>query len=77
MEADADDLLVPTDLPVHGEVVYAAGHLDLTVEAWDRAHADCMQAGDREERRWRVGVRRIAQSDTTRAFIAPTLKACG
>ena len=46
MEADADDLLVPTDLPVLGEVAYAAGHLDVTVEAWERAHAACMQAGD-------------------------------
>jgi tetratricopeptide (TPR) repeat protein len=46
MEADGDDLLVPTDLPVLGEVAYAAGHLDVTVEAWERAHAACMQAGD-------------------------------
>ena len=46
MEADVDDLLVPTDLPLLGEVAYAAGHLDVTIEAWDRAHADCMQAGD-------------------------------
>ena len=46
MEADADDLLAPTDLPVLGEVAYAAGHLDVTIEAWERAHAACMQAGD-------------------------------
>jgi tetratricopeptide (TPR) repeat protein len=46
MEADADGLLAPTDLPVLGEVAYAAGHLDVTVEAWERAHAACMQAGD-------------------------------
>ena len=46
MEADADDFLGPTDLPVLGEVAYAAGHLDVTVEAWERAHAACMQAGD-------------------------------
>ena len=46
MEADADGLLAPTDLPVLGKVAYAAGHLDVTIEAWERAHAACMQAGD-------------------------------
>jgi tetratricopeptide (TPR) repeat protein len=46
MEADADDLLAPNDLPVLGEAAYAAGHLDVTIEAWERAHATCMQAGD-------------------------------
>ena len=46
MEADADGLLGPTDLPVFGEVAYAAGYLDVTIEAWERAHAACMQAGD-------------------------------
>ena len=45
-EADADGLLAPTDLPVLGEVAYAAGHLDVTIEAWERAHAACIQAGD-------------------------------
>lgn len=47
MEADADGLLAPADLPVLGEVAYAAGHLDVTIEAWERAHAACMQADDR------------------------------
>ena len=47
MEADADGLLAPTELPVLGEVAYAAGHLDVTIEAWERAHAACLQAGDR------------------------------
>ena len=46
MEADADGLLAPADLPVLGEVAYAAGHLDVTIEAWERAHAACIQAGD-------------------------------
>jgi tetratricopeptide (TPR) repeat protein len=45
-EADADGLLAPTDLPVLGEVAYAAGHLDVTIEAWERAYAACMQADD-------------------------------
>jgi tetratricopeptide (TPR) repeat protein len=47
MEADAGGLLDPTDLPVLGEVAYAAGHVDVTIEAWERAHAGWMQAGDR------------------------------
>jgi tetratricopeptide (TPR) repeat protein len=46
MEADAGGLLAPTDLPVLGEVAYAAGELDVTIAAWERAHAACMQAGD-------------------------------
>jgi tetratricopeptide (TPR) repeat protein len=46
MEADADGFLAPTDLPVLGEVAYAAGHLDVTIEAWERAHAACLQGGD-------------------------------
>ena len=46
MEADAGGLLDP-DLPVLGEVAYAAGHVDVTIEAWERAHAGWMQAGDR------------------------------
>ena len=46
MEADADGLLAPTDLPVLGGVAYAAGHLDVTIEAWERAHGACIQAGD-------------------------------
>jgi tetratricopeptide (TPR) repeat protein len=45
-EADADGLLAPSDLPVLAEVAYAAGHLDVTIETWERAHAACMQAGD-------------------------------
>jgi tetratricopeptide (TPR) repeat protein len=46
MEADTEGLLGPTDLPVLGEVAYAAGHLDVTIEAWERAHAASMQAAD-------------------------------
>ncbi len=47
MEADADGLLAPTELPMLGEVAYAAGHLDVTIEAWERAHAACLEAGDK------------------------------
>jgi hypothetical protein len=39
MEADADVLLAPTDLPVLGEVAYCAGHFDVTIEAWESARA--------------------------------------
>ena len=45
-EADAEGLLGPAELPVLGEVAYAAGHLDVTIEAWERAHAACLQTGD-------------------------------
>jgi len=44
--ADADGVLAPADLPVLGEVAYAAGDLDVAIEAWERAHAACIQTGD-------------------------------
>jgi hypothetical protein len=47
VEADADGLLVAADLPVLGEVAYAAGYLDVCIDAWERAHAASMRAGDR------------------------------
>src|SRR5688572_16290040 len=34
MEADASGLLSRADLPLLGEVAYATGHLNVTVEAW-------------------------------------------
>ena len=46
MEADTDGLLAPTDLPVLGEVAYAAGQLEVAIEAWVRAHTASLQAGD-------------------------------
>ena len=46
MEADVVGPLAPADLPLFGEVAYAAGHLDVTIEAWERAHAACLEAGD-------------------------------
>ena len=60
MEADAGGLLDPTDLPVLGEVAYAAGQLDVTIEAWERAHAGRMQAGDQ----WRQPLRPFASRCT-------------
>jgi tetratricopeptide (TPR) repeat protein len=46
MQADAGGLVSTIDLPVVAEVAYAAGHLDVTIEAWERAHAACVQSGD-------------------------------
>jgi ATP/maltotriose-dependent transcriptional regulator MalT len=46
MKADADGVAGPGDLPLLGEVAYAAGHLDVTIEAWERTHALCVQDGD-------------------------------
>ena len=48
MKADADGLAGPADLGVLGEVAYAAGHLDVTIEAWERAYALGVEAGDGE-----------------------------
>jgi tetratricopeptide (TPR) repeat protein len=45
-EADTDGLLAPRDLPVLGEVAYAAGQLEVAIEAWVRAHTASLQAGD-------------------------------
>ncbi len=46
MTADAEGLAGPADLPVLGEVAYAAGHFDVAIEAWERAHAMAVQVGD-------------------------------
>jgi tetratricopeptide (TPR) repeat protein len=46
IEADRDGLLAPADLAMLGEVAYAAGHLDVSIEACERAHAAFLQAGD-------------------------------
>src|SRR5688500_16552086 len=37
-EEDANGRLASIDLPLLGEVAYAAGHLDVAIEAWERAH---------------------------------------
>jgi tetratricopeptide (TPR) repeat protein len=44
-EADAGGLIGPDDLPLFAEVAYAAGHLDVTIEVWERVHAECLHAG--------------------------------
>ena len=48
MTADADGLVGPADLGVLGEVAYAAGHLDATIEAWERAYALWLEAGNKD-----------------------------
>ena len=53
--AEAFDLLVrvdsgrdlePADLALLAEVAYSTGHLDVTIESWERVHAACRAAGD-------------------------------
>ena len=46
MTADAKGLAGPADLPVLGEVAYAAGHFDVAIEVWERAHAMAVRVGD-------------------------------
>ena len=45
-QADADGLLGDEDLRVFAEFAYQAGHLDVTIEAYERAHAACLKAED-------------------------------
>ena len=46
MQADAGGRLSAVDLSVLAEVAYAAGHFDVTIDAWERAYADCLRSGD-------------------------------
>jgi tetratricopeptide (TPR) repeat protein len=46
MALDADGSLDSGDLPLLAEVAYAAGHLDVTITAWERVHAVCRAEGD-------------------------------
>ena len=46
MKADASGLMGQAELPLLGEVAYAAGHLDVTIEAWERTHTLSVQAGE-------------------------------
>jgi tetratricopeptide (TPR) repeat protein len=47
LAADASTPLNGTDLPLLASVAYAAGRLDVTISAWERAHARSVDAGDR------------------------------
>ena len=46
VKADEDGLAGPADLALLGEVAYAAGHLGVAIEAWERAHALGVRTGD-------------------------------
>jgi tetratricopeptide (TPR) repeat protein len=45
-EADTLTPLSGADLALLADVAYAAGHLDTTIDAWERAHTEAMRAGD-------------------------------
>src|SRR4051794_4001950 len=45
-EGRADGFIGAGELPLLGEVAYAAGRLDVSIEAWERTYALCAQAGD-------------------------------
>src|SRR4051812_4690542 len=44
--ADQHTRLSIEELGLLAEVAYAAGHLDVTIEAWERAHAEAARVGD-------------------------------
>ncbi|MEX0749746.1 MAG: hypothetical protein WD359_02975, partial [Dehalococcoidia bacterium] len=43
---DARTPLSAPDLPLMADVAYAAGHLDVTIAAWERAYGQSLRAGD-------------------------------
>lgn len=45
-EADAAERLAGPKLALLAEVAYGAGHLDVTIESWERVHAQAIEAGD-------------------------------
>ena len=45
-EAESGGLLGPADRPLLADVAYAAGHLEVTIEVWERAHGEALAAGD-------------------------------
>ena len=46
VRADEHTSLTVDELGLLAEVAYASGHLDVTIEAWERAHAEAARAGD-------------------------------
>jgi tetratricopeptide (TPR) repeat protein len=46
MALDAGGALEPGDVPLLAEVAYAAGHLDVTIAAWERVHRVAVEADD-------------------------------
>ena len=47
VEADARSPLSAPDLALMADMAYAAGHLEVTIAAWERAYAQSLAAGDR------------------------------
>jgi tetratricopeptide (TPR) repeat protein len=45
-DADAAGLVGLADLPAYGNAAYGAGHLDTTIEVWERAYAGLRDAGE-------------------------------
>src|SRR5215218_5976454 len=46
MALETDGLLTPADLSFLADVAYAAGHLDVTITAWERVYAAAVTADD-------------------------------
>jgi len=46
MEADADRPLDLPDLSILADIAYGAGHLDATIESWERVYAGALRAGE-------------------------------
>jgi tetratricopeptide (TPR) repeat protein len=46
VRADERTRLTFDGLGLLAEIAYAAGHLEVTIEAWERAHAEAVRAGD-------------------------------
>jgi hypothetical protein len=44
--ADAAGAVGPAELPMLADVAYASGHLDATIDAWERAHTEALRLGD-------------------------------
>ena len=47
LEADAVRSLAAPDLAFFADVAYAVGHLDVTIETWERVYAESVATGDR------------------------------
>jgi tetratricopeptide (TPR) repeat protein len=47
VQADASQRLAPPDLALFAQCAYAAGHVDATIDAWERVHAEGLRADDR------------------------------
>ncbi len=47
LEADAIRPLAAPDLALFADVAYAAGHLDVTIDTWERVYAEGLRVGDR------------------------------